>query len=29
MMNLGYFKRSIDYFDKVIMKNPNFAEAWN
>ena len=29
MMNLGYFKRSIDYFDKVINKNPNFAEAWN
>ena len=28
MMNLGYFKRSIDYFDKVIMKNPNFAEAY-
>ncbi|MBD1147482.1 tetratricopeptide repeat protein [Pelagibacterales bacterium SAG-MED31] len=29
MMNLGYFKRSIDYFDKVINKNQNFAEAWN
>ena len=29
MMNLGYFKRSIEYFDKVINKNPNFAEAWN
>ena len=29
MMNLGYFKRSIDYFDKVINKKPNFAEAWN
>ena len=29
MMNLGYFKRSIDYFDEVIIKNPNFAEAWN
>ena len=29
MMNLGYFKRSIDYFDNVIIKNPNFAEAWN
>ena len=29
MMNLGYFKRSIDYFNKVINKNPNFAEAWN
>ena len=28
-MNLGYFKRSIDYFNKVINKNPNFAEAWN
>ena len=29
MMNLGYYKRSIDYFDEVIMTNPNFAEAWN
>ena len=29
MMSLGYFKRSIDYFNKVINKNPNFAEAWN
>ena len=29
MMNLGYFKRSIEYFDKVININPNFAEAWN
>ena len=29
MMNLGYFKRSIDYFDRVINQNPNFAEAWN
>ena len=25
MMNLGYFKRSIDYFDNVIMQNPNFG----
>ena len=29
MMNLGYYKRSIDYFDKVILHKPNFAEAWN
>ena len=29
MMNLGYYKRSIDYFDKVILNKPNFAEAWN
>ena len=29
MISLGFYKRSIDYFDKVIDKNPNFAEAWN
>jgi|TARA_Y100000389_G_scaffold81876_1_gene78468 tetratricopeptide (TPR) repeat protein len=29
MLNLGYYKRSIDYFDEVISTNPNFAEAWN
>ena len=29
MMNLGFHSRAIDYFDKVIMEIPNFAEAWN
>ena len=29
MMNLGFYKRSINYFDKVIISQPNFAEAWN
>ncbi len=29
MISLGFYKRSIDYFDKVIISKPNFAEAWN
>ena len=29
MMNLGFHSRAIDYFDKVILEMPNFAEAWN
>ena len=29
MMNLGFHSRAIDYFDKVIIEIPNFAEAWN
>ena len=29
LMNLGYLPRAIDYFNKVIIKKPNFAEAWN
>ena len=29
MMNLGYLPRAIDYFNKVIISKPNFAEAWN
>ena len=29
MMNLGYLPRAIDYFNKVIVSRPNFAEAWN
>ena len=29
MMNLGFYSRAIDYFDKVIIETPNFAEAWN
>ena len=28
-MNLGYLARAIDYFNKVIISKPNFAEAWN
>ena len=29
MMSLGYYRRAIDYFNKVIVAKPNFAEAWN
>ena len=29
MISLGFYKRSIDYFDKVIISKPDFAEAWN
>ncbi|MDC6448049.1 hypothetical protein PQZ42_03090 [Alphaproteobacteria bacterium] len=29
MMNLGYLPKAINYFDKVILSKPNFAEAWN
>ena len=29
LMNNGNLKASIFYFDRVIKKNPNFAEAWN
>ncbi len=29
MMNLGFHSRAIDYFNKVIVEKPNFAEAWN
>ena len=29
MMNLGFHSRAIDYFNKVIVAKPNFAEAWN
>ena len=29
MISLGFYKRSIDYFNKVIISKPNFAEAWN
>ena len=29
MMNLGFHSRAIDYFNKVIVAKPNFAEVWN
>ena len=29
MMNLGFHSRAIDYFDRVIVEMPNFAEVWN
>ena len=29
LMNNGNIKVSIDYFTRVIEKNPNFAEGWN
>jgi len=29
MMNLGFYSRAIDYFNKVIISKPKFAEAWN